>query len=74
MNQATDVAQAKEFIDSKEERYDSHLAEGGSNLSGGQKQRLSIARAVVKRPDLYIFDDSFYCLGLQRLMQPCVVV
>ena len=62
MNQATDVAQAKEFIDSKEERYDSHLAEGGSNLSGGQKQRLSIARAVVKRPDLYIFDDSFSAL------------
>ena len=65
LNQATDVAQAKEFIESKEERYDSHLAEGGSNLSGGQKQRLSIARAVVKRPDLYIFDDSFLCLGLQ---------
>ena len=62
LNQATDVAQAKEFIDSKEERYDSHLAEGGSNLSGGQKQRLSIARAVVKRPDLYIFDDSFSAL------------
>ena len=62
MNQATDVAQAKEFIESKEERYDSHLAEGGSNLSGGQKRRLSIARAVVKRPDLYIFDDSFSAL------------
>ena len=62
LNQATDVAQAKEFIESKEERYDSHLAEGGSNLSGGQKQRLSIARAVVKRPDLYIFDDSFSAL------------
>ena len=56
------MAQAKEFIESKEERYDSHLAEGGSNLSGGQKQRLSIARAVVKRPDLYIFDDSFSAL------------
>ena len=62
LNQATDVAQAKEFIESKEERYNSHLAEGGSNLSGGQKQRLSIARAVVKRPALYIFDDSFSAL------------
>ena len=55
MNQATDVAQAKEFIDSREERFDTHLAEGGSNLSGGQKQRLSIARAVVKDPDVFYF-------------------
>ena len=47
---------------SKEERFETHLAEGGSNLSGGQKQRLSIARAVVKEPDIYIFDDSFSAL------------
>lgn len=59
---AADVAQAKEFIQSKKEGYETHLAEGGSNLSGGQKQRLSIARAVVKTPDIYIFDDSFSAL------------
>lgn len=62
LDQATDVSQAKDFIESREEGYDSHLAEGGSNLSGGQKQRLSIARAVVKKPDIYIFDDSFSAL------------
>ena len=60
--QAADVAQARDFIESKEERFETHLAEGGSNLSGGQKQRLSIARAVVKEPDIYIFDDSFSAL------------
>ena len=62
LDKAEDVAQAKEFIESKEEQFDTHLAEGGSNLSGGQKQRLSIARAVVKEPDIYIFDDSFSAL------------
>lgn len=62
LGKAADVAQAKEFIESKEEKFDTHLAEGGSNLSGGQKQRLSIARAVVKEPDIYIFDDSFSAL------------
>ena len=62
LDKAADVAQAKEFIKSKEEQFDTHLAEGGSNLSGGQKQRLSIARAVVKEPDIYIFDDSFSAL------------
>lgn len=59
---AADIAQAKEFIESRDDRYRTHLAEGGSNLSGGQKQRLSIARAVVKKPDIYIFDDSFSAL------------
>lgn len=59
---AAEIAQAKEFIESREERFDTHLAEGGSNLSGGQKQRLSIARAVVKQPDIFIFDDSFSAL------------
>lgn len=59
---AADIAQAKEFIESRDDRYQTHLAEGGSNLSGGQKQRLSIARAVVKKPDIYIFDDSFSAL------------
>lgn len=62
LHQAADVAQAREFIESKEEQFETHLAEGGSNLSGGQKQRLSIARAVVKEPDIYIFDDSFSAL------------
>ena len=62
LNQAADVAQAKEFIDSRDEGFATHLAEGGSNLSGGQKQRLSIARAVIKNPDIYIFDDSFSAL------------
>ena len=59
---AADIAQAKEFIESRDDRYQTHLSEGGSNLSGGQKQRLSIARAVVKKPDIYIFDDSFSAL------------
>ena len=62
LSQAAEVAQAKDFIESREERFETHLAEGGSNLSGGQKQRLSIARAVVKKPDIYIFDDSFSAL------------
>ena len=62
LDQAADVAQAKDFIESRKERFETHLAEGGSNLSGGQKQRLSIARAVVKEPDIYIFDDSFSAL------------
>ncbi|MFC3929029.1 ABC transporter ATP-binding protein [Streptococcus caprae] len=62
LDQAADVSQAKVFIESREEAYATHLAEGGNNLSGGQKQRLSIARAVVKQPDIYIFDDSFSAL------------
>ncbi len=62
LHEAADVAQAKDFIESKEEQFDTHLVEGGSNLSGGQKQRLSIARAIVKQPDIYIFDDSFSAL------------
>ena len=62
LSQAAEVAQAKDFIESREERFETHLSEGGSNLSGGQKQRLSIARAVVKKPDIYIFDDSFSAL------------
>lgn len=62
LHQAVDVAQAKDFIESREEGFATHLAEGGSNLSGGQKQRLSIARAVIKGPDIYIFDDSFSAL------------
>ena len=55
------IAEAEKLLD-REERFDTHLVEGGSNLSGGQKQRLSIARAVVKDPDVFIFDDSFSAL------------
>lgn len=62
LERASDVAQASDFIHKTQERYHSFLAEGGTNLSGGQKQRLSIARAVVKQPDVYIFDDSFSAL------------
>lgn len=62
LHQAADVSQAKDFIESRDDAFDTLLAEGGSNLSGGQKQRLSIARAVVKKPDIYIFDDSFSAL------------
>ncbi len=59
---ASDIAQARDFIERMEKQYHSYLSEGGSNLSGGQKQRLSIARAIVKQPDIYIFDDSFSAL------------
>nr|WP_277871022.1 ABC transporter ATP-binding protein [Culicoidibacter larvae] len=59
---AADIAQAEDFISRKENQYDELLSEGGANMSGGQKQRLSIARALVKEPDIYIFDDSFSAL------------
>lgn len=62
---AARIAQATEFIDSKPAKYDSTIAEGGTNVSGGQKQRLSIARAVAKQPKVYIFDDSFSALDLK---------
>lgn len=59
---AAKIAQAEEFISKMENRYDSTISQGGSNVSGGQKQRLSIARALVRKTDLYIFDDSFSAL------------
>jgi ATP-binding cassette subfamily B protein len=62
---AANVAQASEFIDSKEEGYESLIAQGGSNVSGGQKQRLSIARAIAKAPKIYVFDDSFSALDMK---------
>ena len=64
ISQAAEVAQAKEFIKKLEDGYDSHISEGGTNVSGGQKQRLSIARAIAKKPDIYIFDDSFSALDM----------
>lgn len=62
MEKAAEIAQAMEFIEEKPKRFDSAIAEGGSNVSGGQKQRLSIARAVAKDPKVYLFDDSFSAL------------
>lgn len=65
MEQAAEIAQAAEFISQKPKGYQEELAEGGSNFSGGQKQRLAIARAVIRRPEIYIFDDSFSALDYQ---------
>lgn len=62
MKKAASIAQATEFIDAKPEGYASPIAQGGSNVSGGQKQRLSIARAIAKDPNIYLFDDSFSAL------------
>ena len=62
MMEAASIAQATEFIDQKKKKYESPISQGGANVSGGQKQRLSIARAIAKHPDVYIFDDSFSAL------------
>lgn len=62
---AAAVAQATEFIEAKRERYEAPIAQGGSNVSGGQKQRLSIARAIAKQPEIFIFDDSFSALDFK---------
>ena len=60
-----EIAQATEFIEAKDDKYDSSIAQGGSNVSGGQKQRLAIARAIAKDPKIFIFDDSFSALDLK---------
>lgn len=62
MEEAAEIAQAKEFIESKKETYESPIAQGGTNVSGGQKQRLSIARAIAGKPPIFLFDDSFSAL------------
>lgn len=62
IDEALSIAQAKEFVDEKPEKEQSPIAQGGTNVSGGQRQRLSIARAIMKKPEIYIFDDSFSAL------------
>ena len=62
IKEAIEVAQGKEFVEKMDDKYDTHLAAGGTNVSGGQKQRLSIARAIARDPEIYIFDDSFSAL------------
>lgn len=65
IKEAARIAQAEEFIEEKPEKYDSAIAQGGTNVSGGQKQRLSIARAIARNPKIYIFDDSFSALDFK---------
>lgn len=65
IKKAADIAQASEFIETKNDGYESSIAQGGSNVSGGQKQRLAIARAIAKDPHIYVFDDSFSALDMK---------
>lgn len=62
IKKSIEVAQGKEFVEKMDEKYDTHIAQGGTNVSGGQKQRLAIARAIARNPEIYIFDDSFSAL------------
>ena len=62
IKEAVEIAQATDFIEEMDDKYDSHIAEGGTNISGGQKQRIAIARAIAREPEIYIFDDSFSAL------------
>lgn len=65
IKKAAEIAQATEFIEAKDDKYESSISQGGSNVSGGQKQRLAIARAIAKKPKIFIFDDSFSALDLK---------
>lgn len=65
IRKAARIAQSTDFIEEKEEKYESPIAQGGNNVSGGQKQRLSIARAIAKRPEIFVFDDSFSALDFK---------
>ena len=65
ITEAAAIAQAAEFIEEKADKYESAIAQGGTNVSGGQKQRLSIARAIARHPKIYIFDDSFSALDFK---------
>ena len=65
MEHAARIAQAEDFISKMKDGYDADIEQGGSNVSGGQKQRLSIARALIRKPDIYIFDDSFSALDFK---------
>ena len=65
VKEAIKVAQGKKFVEDMEGSYKAHIARGGTNISGGQKQRLSIARAIARDPEIYIFDDSFSALDYQ---------
>ena len=65
MKKAAEIAQATEFIETKEKKYQDPIAQGGGNVSGGQKQRLSIARAIAKDPEIFVFDDSFSALDFK---------
>ena len=65
VREAAEIAQALEFIEEKQDKFESAIAQGGSNVSGGQKQRLSIARAIAKKPKILVFDDSFSALDMK---------
>lgn len=69
VREAIEIAQGNEFVEKISDQYEGHVAQGGANLSGGQKQRLSIARAIHKKPEIYIFDDSFSALDYKTDMQ-----
>lgn len=69
IEKAIEVAQGKEFVELMDNKYESHIAQGGTNISGGQKQRLAIARAIARNPEIYIFDDSFSALDYKTDFQ-----
>ena len=84
IKEAAEIAQASDFIEEKNEGYESPIAQGGSNVSGGQKQRLAIARAIAKQPKIFVFDDSFSALdmktdaklrkALEKKVKDCTVI